>query len=163
MKVGGFTLIELLVVIAIIGVLASIVLASLNSARKKSRDARRIADIKQLQLALEMYFDTAGAYPADIYAASGSLKPTYIPAVPKDPLGQTNYSYIACGTDYLTDYHLGAGLEETGNPALQTDRDAAGTDICPTGDNILGANDNNNASATCAAGSGRNCYDMATK
>ena len=54
---GGFTLIELLVVIAIIGILASIVLASLNSARQKSRDARRIADIKQIQLALELYFE----------------------------------------------------------------------------------------------------------
>ena len=56
-KNQGFTLIELLVVIAIIGVLASVVLASLNTARKKSRDARRIADIKQIQLALELYFD----------------------------------------------------------------------------------------------------------
>ncbi len=59
----GFTLIELLVVIAIIGVLASVVLASVNTARSKSRDARRIADFGQIRLALEFYYDKYGAYP----------------------------------------------------------------------------------------------------
>ena len=66
----GFTLIELLVVIAIIGVLASTVLASLNSARAKSRDARRITDLRQIQTALEFYYDTNNAYPA---IASGGV------------------------------------------------------------------------------------------
>lgn len=59
----GFTLIELLVVIAIIALLSSVVLASLSSARVKSRDARRIADLKQIQLALEMFYDDKGEYP----------------------------------------------------------------------------------------------------
>ena len=55
---SGFTLIELLVVISIIGLLASVVLVSLNGARAKARNARRLADIKQLQTALELYYDT---------------------------------------------------------------------------------------------------------
>jgi len=49
----GFTLIELLVVIAIIGILASIVLVSLNSARKKGNDTRVISDVNQIRTALE--------------------------------------------------------------------------------------------------------------
>jgi general secretion pathway protein G len=60
---SGFTLIELLVVISIIGLLSSIVLAALSSAKAKARDARRMADIKQLQLALELYRDRFGVYP----------------------------------------------------------------------------------------------------
>ncbi len=51
----GFTLIELLVVIAIIGILASVVLASLNTSRGSARDASRLTEVKQLQTALEIY------------------------------------------------------------------------------------------------------------
>jgi prepilin-type N-terminal cleavage/methylation domain-containing protein len=62
-KNHGFTLIELLVVIAIIGILSSIVLVSLNSARSKARDVKRIAEIKQLMTALELYYDSNGHFP----------------------------------------------------------------------------------------------------
>jgi prepilin-type N-terminal cleavage/methylation domain-containing protein len=58
---AGFTLIELLVVISIISLLASVVLASLNSARAKARDARRLADMKEIEKALQFYFDANNA------------------------------------------------------------------------------------------------------
>lgn len=69
-KNRGFTLIELLVVIAIIGLLASIILVSLNSSRKKSRDARRKADIKQMITALQLYYDKIGSLPTLSYGGS---------------------------------------------------------------------------------------------
>lgn len=59
----GFTLIELLVVISIIGLLSSVVLASLNVARSKARDARRLSDIRQVQNALELYRSNNNTYP----------------------------------------------------------------------------------------------------
>jgi type II secretion system protein G len=59
----GFTLIELLVVIAIIGLLSTLAVVSLNNARAKSRDAKRVADIKQVQTALELYYTENSNYP----------------------------------------------------------------------------------------------------
>ncbi len=59
----GFTLIELLVVVAIIGVLASVVLASLNSAKEKGRDARRMRDIQEIHNAIELYILVNGEAP----------------------------------------------------------------------------------------------------
>lgn len=157
-KKSGFTLIELLVVIAIIGVLASVVLASLNSARRKSRDARRVADIKQMQLALELYFDSNGEYPD----ATSKLAPNFIAAVPVDPVGIAQAylynAYIGTTIDLASDcteasenclyYHLGASLEESTNPALSSDRDV-------TGDVVKGADADD-----CAAAAGRFCYDI---
>lgn len=112
----GFTLIELLVVIAIIGILSSVVLASLNSARERSRDARRLADLQQIKLAAELYFDTNNAYPADIYDADNGLAPDFIGSVPFDPIGtNVEYAYEAAGSPSLTSYCLGAVLEGADN------------------------------------------------
>jgi len=124
----GFTLIELLVVIAIIGILSSVVLASLNSAREKSRDAKRISDVKQLQLALELSYDTNNAYPAAIDAAA-LVTPGYISAVPLDPSTDAAYTYeqLTSGSDYV----MGATLENADHSVFDSDIDGTvGTTDC---------------------------------
>lgn len=131
-KRKGFTLIELLVVIAIIGILSSVVLASLNSARQKSRDARRVADLKQLQLALELYFDSNSSYPATL----APLAPTYIAVIPLDPLntGTNVYTYSGLDTNSSAasceNYHLRGVLEDATNNAYDSDADAAAGTAC---------------------------------
>lgn len=59
----GFTLLELLVVISIIGLLASIALVSLDSARKKTRDTQRLSDMAGIQKALRLYYEKYSQYP----------------------------------------------------------------------------------------------------
>ncbi len=59
MKKKGFTLIELLVVIAIIGLLSTLAVVSLGSARQKAADAKRISDLKAIQTAMEMVKNNA--------------------------------------------------------------------------------------------------------
>lgn len=59
----GFTLIELLVVISIIGLLSTFSLIALDSSRKKARDARRLADIREIQQALDLYYDKYDQFP----------------------------------------------------------------------------------------------------
>lgn len=58
----GFTLIELLVVIAIIGILSSVVLASLNTARGKGSNAAVKSNLNNLRAQAELYYDTNGSY-----------------------------------------------------------------------------------------------------
>lgn len=112
-------MIELLVVIAIIGLLASVVLLALNSARAKSRDAKRLADIRQVATALELYYNDNNAYVTQATAAAipAALAPNYVGSVPLSPTpidgtctaGQNTYTYTsATGATYTLTFCLGA-------------------------------------------------------
>ena len=116
----GFTLIELLVVISIIGLLSSIILSSLNGARLRGRIAKRLSDMHQVQIALELYYSANGSYPNSAtwrsqcptwgsFSASNvipGLVPTYLPSFPSDPMmviaiDLSCYIYRSDGTDYV--------------------------------------------------------------
>lgn len=127
MNKKGFTLIELLVVIAIIGLLSTIAVVALNSARSKSRDAKRIGDIKQVQTALELAFAETNGYPvasstlgidaakvlcnnnntAVFQAADTGCSTVFMPLVPfNPPPGGANYEYSGTATNYEIKFNL---------------------------------------------------------
>ncbi len=131
MNKKGFTLIELLVVIAIIGLLSTLAVVALGSARQKARDSKRLSDIKQVQTALELYYTDANSYPTtSVAVALGSTGYTcldtngwssapctgatiYMGLVPAEPTpGVASYMYASpTGTAYT----ITATLEGTIN------------------------------------------------
>lgn len=150
---GGFTLIELLVVIAIIGLLSSIVLASLNSARAKSRDARRIADINQIRIALELYLDSNKSYPQEAHSGCydgwettcdsagnfiDALRTSgFMSKVPFDPLNNSTYFYgyyhYSAGDNGCSFPHAVLGIKkfEASNPNVGTSAQCPGRNWYP--------------------------------
>lgn len=130
MNKKGFTLIELLVVIAIIGLLSTLAVVALGSAREKARDSKRLSDLKQVQTALELYFTDNNTYPTSTavtlggasaqclgsngFQASGSCVGTvYMGLVPKEPQpGQQSYIYNGSSTSYTIDAALEGSIND---------------------------------------------------
>lgn len=146
----GFTLIELLVVVAIVGILAAAVLTILTSARVSGRDSKRLGDIKELQTALQFYYDKNSVYPDTI---ADLVTGKQIPVEPKDPNTRESYFYDLTGGG--SSYHLGANLEDKKNKALKSDRDIV-TDTINGGDGTA------SVPSDCGGGSssGLSCYDV---
>lgn len=164
----GFTLIELLVVISIISLLSSIVFTTVNSARVKTRDARRLADVRQLVTVLQFYYDDNGSFPStagcrDGYCCLGhgdagtcwfrgqfngstaldnALSPRYISKIPDDPLNRIGYfgdSYMY-NSSITTSAGTGPILHWSIEKASATSQDCAGGDIGNWGGNAIGEN-----------------------
>ncbi|MFZ2252876.1 MAG: prepilin-type N-terminal cleavage/methylation domain-containing protein [Minisyncoccia bacterium] len=115
-KRSGFTLVEVLVVVLIITGLAAVVIGNLTEGRAKARDAERMHDLAQLQVALRIYRDGNSGYPDNatfdagvVIGEGGALDATLVPFLTgtiKDPMGsasETTYEYV-----YDSDFMCGA-------------------------------------------------------
>jgi len=139
---SAFTLVELLVVIAIIGLLSTVAVVATSTARARGRDAKRIGDLKQVRVVLDLYYSENSAYPTCGQActtycdcttvgwggswANLEIKPTYLANMPVDPTNTAAYGYFYArgykvngncsytNTNSPSDYILATNLE---NPA----------------------------------------------
>lgn len=125
----GFTLIELLIVIAVVGILAAGTIAVINPVTQfqKAQDARRKADLNQIQKALETYYQDNGAYPSSSAAYQivvkiagtdtiidwGSTWMPYMGNLPKDPADPAK-KYVYYSNNRQT-YYLYASLDRGGS------------------------------------------------
>jgi type II secretion system protein G len=132
-KKHAFSLIELMIIIAILGVLTTLISGNFISSLKKGRDARRKADLEQVQRALEMYYEDKKSYPTfNIFqSANYSLcetkidtdcgtEKTYMQKIPTDPVSGNNYVYVSSGQSYQlyscieNNLDQGPGVKQTG-------------------------------------------------
>jgi prepilin-type N-terminal cleavage/methylation domain-containing protein len=98
-KKSGFTLVELLVVIAIIGLLSTIAVVSLSSARGKARDTKRIADVKQITTSLEQYYNDNNGYPVGNTSTAGN--PITLGSSSYNELSSTGFGSSATAPTYM--------------------------------------------------------------
>jgi prepilin-type N-terminal cleavage/methylation domain-containing protein len=155
----GFTLAELLVVMAIISLISAIVISNTINSRSIARDSARASDVTSIQNGLNLYFVDHRNYPPTL----APLVPTYMSAIPIDPLTGGSYNYAAIDTNgnpsTCESYHVGAAVENSGFVGLNQDADAPAAPLVCTGS----ANDFNGTAANCVGinpGSPDTCFDL---
>ena len=141
---SGFTLIEMLIVVTILAILMGIMLPWLEGSWEQSMDARRAADLKSVQAALQAYYETNRTYPdtgdqwqGDPPAFGGmgydqagyipGLVPDFLPALPKDPnpeypSNDQGYVYRSDGVNYKFMVHKTPRSFDIGNPFMDPTR-----------------------------------------
>ncbi len=106
----GFTIVEIVVIVGIMAVLTTVIFASLDNSKKKSRDQKRVADISAVQLALEQFFARKNYYPTTITGLE--LIPTYMAAAPESNVIYAPLTSLNSPTNtQCASYHLYITLE----------------------------------------------------
>lgn len=139
----GFTLIEMLIVIAIIALLATIVLVGLGPVQQAARDTRRISDLKNVQVYLQLYYKNNGSFPSDgsdWNASWPSLQTSLttdkdlpggnLPVDPQTGNGHQQYGY--CSLNSQQGYALVAVLENSNNKPAGAAGTPSNADKCST-------------------------------
>ncbi len=141
-RTNAFTLIELLIVVSLIALLATLVFLSLSSVTVRARDQKRLADIRNIQAALEFYRQAnLGRYPAALIGGQPLVDGrgvVYLKTVPKDPRDNSDYEYDDTQTDGVDGYHVcfsaegqndaltpGLNFVESGTTAVKADLSCA--------------------------------------
>ncbi len=133
-KRGGFTLIELLVVIAIIGILSSVVLVSLNSARSKGKDTHIISSVNQLRTQIES--DGSGSSYNNAFSGAGTASPV---------LGAATMTAYSTYNQIFADLHANTAV-----PTVASTTRAVNTTPLSTSPELIVVVNNNGTSGTAA-------------
>jgi uncharacterized protein (TIGR02145 family)/prepilin-type N-terminal cleavage/methylation domain-containing protein len=147
---SAFTLIELLVVIAIIGILTALAVVSLQNSRRSARDTKRLSDVKQIQIALELYYHDNNNYPETLVPgeslASNSI--TYMETIPYPPTtidgdcSTTSYTYSTSNDQSYYNIHFCLSSNTGSLPAGEVVASPRGLGVWTCGERLLDERDN---------------------